>query len=1086
MYKNLSIKERLFSDKNIYLAIYSVESYISNKELLDPEDEICLIKFRDKFDWEYINEWIEKVKKRLNQVINKDEYLKSKVFFKPKKYDGKAVFRPLHSANLLDQITAVAMLNVLIYDFDDENKISMSNLSRLIPHNFYGNRVAYEPEHLYKPWQKQYKHYTSKANECYRKYHENLEYKWEVNLDLENFFPTINPICLINFIDQQIPVMYTESDRCLINKLLEKLIFIELEKMSVDDLRRYTGKSRIKDCKFAIGLPQGLPQSYFLANIFMINVEEIYKDVLPGEMLFYVDDSAIFTNEIHNIEDFAKKIKEINDKIKLRMEELYNPPNGVISRQLLSFIEENKDMYKIHIHEPGDKSTISNIADSKEGEIYIHCIGRETSKTAFEINTSYSDEESKILLNKTEAILNVLEKELKITDRKLLLGSIKQEEKKQNESYKKKLIRYKKFFKYRNKDLAFREDTNIYELKNELLNDFGFLDSTDLSQGLVEFFDKYNEDTLSASLSFVLKAMKDANEDFSEITDMIAKLNKKLFEYENHNTSYLYAAYRNYFIKDSLKQIDLIKFNMNPYLKLEEILWNDKRYVNKKTDKVRLEIVTDKLKQIDKNWTIKEYVGKYIYDVSILVTSNSDTLQRMVLNAVFSCLLMIEISDDVILQKINNRKITYFELRLLELLRNKYFSLNKFIALKSDFNKTDYHYSIDYSIMQVLGIYRTFVSSPEYIDNLILVHKYACDIWRNGSKHLYFYTLHNQEHAVDLIQNSIKLLRAIDYIDISKNDYYVLFIACYLHDISMVTLPNLDQIQSSGFESNKIYSDFVKEIESQIKNTKLAKKEVLKLLKDYYMRIDSFYEGLVRDGHAKDSAGEIRARSELGFIDAAVREIVAEVSEAHGYNVSEVYKIKSKANSRLWSLKYTKIILRLADLLDMSNYRVSKLILDHNLDNMGETSRFHWLSHLITRGYEIETEYELDKRKRKHFLEKKSIVENIILTINVDLPQMTGKKRGNCSCMNLSKVEGTVISLQCGEKCVSDKCNFLCKWFVKKNEYLFMELSALQEYLNNSPDNYFKSIIELKIKSNDKNLLTSKQFTLLKKYVDGN
>ena len=48
--------------------------------------------------------------------------------------------------------------------------------------------------------------------------------------------------------------------------------------------------------------------------------------------------------------------------------------------------------------------------------------------------------------------------------------------------------------------------------------------------------------------------------------------------------------------------------------------------------------------------------------------------------------------------------------------------------------------------------------------NLILVHKYTCDVWKNGSKHLYFYTLHNQEHAVDLIQNSLKIIRAIDYI----------------------------------------------------------------------------------------------------------------------------------------------------------------------------------------------------------------------------------------------------------------------------------------------------------------------------------
>lgn len=35
----LSIRKRLFSKQNIYLALYSVESYISNKELLNKGDK---------------------------------------------------------------------------------------------------------------------------------------------------------------------------------------------------------------------------------------------------------------------------------------------------------------------------------------------------------------------------------------------------------------------------------------------------------------------------------------------------------------------------------------------------------------------------------------------------------------------------------------------------------------------------------------------------------------------------------------------------------------------------------------------------------------------------------------------------------------------------------------------------------------------------------------------------------------------------------------------------------------------------------------------------------------------------------------
>lgn len=86
----------------------------------------------------------------------------------------------------------------------------------------------------------------------------------------------------------------------------------------------------------------------------------------------------------------------------------------------------------------------------------------------------------------------------------------------------------------------------------------------------------------------------------------------------------------------------------------------------------------------------------------------------------------------------------------------------------------------------------------------------------------------------------------------------------------MVTFPDLDSIQSGGFESNKIYSDFVKNIREELKKSNLAKRPVKRLLKEYYLKVDSFYEKLVRENHAKNSATEIRNRHELGFIDSAL------------------------------------------------------------------------------------------------------------------------------------------------------------------------------------------------------------------------
>ncbi len=1080
----LSIRKRLFCKQNIYLALYSVESYISNRELMDKEDKEALSRLKDKFDEQNIEKWIKNIEERLHQLIDEEYYLQTKIFFKPKKYDDeneKVIFRPFHSSTLLDQITAVTMLNILIYDFDADNKISMSNLSRLIPHNFYGNRIAYEPERLFKPWQEQYKQYTSKANDYYKSFHENGEYKWEVNLDLENFFPSINSICLYNYIIQQIPVKYTEDDKIILCKILEKLIFVEIEKIHKEDLEIYLGGKKRKSCKFAIGLPQGLPQSYFLANLLMVEIEKFYKNVLPGEMVFYVDDSAIFTNEIKNIEDFGQKIETINEKISKWMNDLYEQSNDFIPSELRSFVAENIDLYGIKIHPAGDKSTISNITDGKKGEVYIHCIGRETSKTAFDINTSFSDEESKILLNKTECILKAVNSELEQINLELNDEQLSEEDRKYKESYKKKLVRYKKFFKYRNKDLRYREKSDTQSLQEELSQDLKFLEDVNGRQeSLKDFFELYNEDTLGAAIDFALKAMKEMGEDYSALIEKIVKLNQLLFGKDNKYSSYLYFTYKEY-----IEQYNYEDPEVSKYTTLKKLVKQKTSYVRKKTDNIKTNLVKEELTKISNEYPLSGIIGQSFYSTVNLVTTNSCEMQRQCINALLSSLMQIEVSDDVILQKNNNRKITYLELRILIFLRNNNFSLEHFEKAKEDFVRDEYKCAIDYSIMQVLGIFRTFVSISAYIDNLILVHKYTCDIWKNGSKHLYFYTLHNQEHAVDLIQNSLKIIRAIDYIDISKNDYYVLFIACYLHDISMVTFPDLDSIQSGCFESNKIYSDFVKSIREETNNSNLAKRPVKKLLKEYYMRVDSFYEKLVRDSHARNSAAEIRNRHELSFIDSALREIVAEVSEAHGYNVNDVYKIKSTASSKLWSQKFTKIILRLADLLDMSNYRVSALVLNHNLDNMSKTSRFHWLSHLVTTGYEIETDYYIDKDKKVNFLENRSIVEKIILRVNVELPQLTHENSYGCKLMKLETIDKTTIKIKCGKECISNKCNFLCKWFAQKNYYLFLELASLQEYLESLPDNYFKSEIEVIVNSSDKNRLSSKQFTLLKKYVDG-
>lgn len=216
-----------------------------------------------------------------------------------------------------------------------------------------------------------------------------------------------------------------------------------------------------------------------------------------------------------------------------------------------------------------------------------------------------------------------------------------------------------------------------------------------------------------------------------------------------------------------------------------------------------------------------------------------------------------------------------------------------------------------------------------------------------------------------------------------------------------------------------------------------------------------------------------------------------------------IYSIKSNASSRLMSIKFDKILLRLADLLDMSSYRVSKPILYHNMEQMSEESAFHWISHLLTQGYKLRTKYEIGSSKSsgtdneesleniEGVLVPQTITEKLILEIPVDISQMSTIECENpCRKVQIGNISRQEITLICGEGCqnksnegLENRCNFLCRWFCVKNDYLIKELVALKEYLNRNKNNYFKCEIEIKIKCNNKTSIEARQFEILNHYI---
>lgn len=1118
-----SIMERLLSEENIFLAIYLVDSYIEGKEkrgLLSLEDQQVLLKRHDIFNVNYIkNEIIRKVYNRLKNIFDNDDYFEINVYFKPKKYkNNKAEFRPLHTASLIDQIAMVSMLLVLVYDIDSYGKLVLSDLSRLLPSEFFGNKIACNARELFKPWHDQYSEYSSKANELLNTYCETLEFKYEVSLDIENFFPSIDPKVLYSFIIAQFPLKLNDNDRKTLEVIVKKLLFFRLKELNEVEARWYLRSEKdeinIEKCKFAKGLPQGLPHSYFMANIFMLIVKNIYSKIFNGKMLFYVDDSVIFTNGIDNKLDnniFEECIIKINNEI--RKEETFYRNEFSVKNLPKGYIYEDND-FGVRVHsskEESSKSAFSelNFAKENSGDKYLRGLSRETSKIGFDINTAFSDEEIRMMKSRTKAVCDLLKKEL---------NRIEKEEhndtdnvnKEKFKVYKEKLLRYKKYFSYRDMILSYFLKGDTKKIIDDLIKDISVEGANERS--LENIFTNFKDDILFARFDFVFKNCEEEAINTDKLIKAIKKLNEKIYGV-NNNHSYISKIYlekcdREFRHNHSQEDSDQSKYSriqpVDCYESLKLKISQKCRAIIKQVQEIKYKKFDEYLKLFrEKNSRLYDcrqvfefFDIKDVYYYGLFIISNTDELERMFLNCLYSILFCYEVDDKFILAKKSREPIEYSEIRILSALRNKNFKIEEFMSDYEHFIDDQFRCTADYLLLQVLDVFRIFVSDSKLIDQLIQIHKYCCDTWKNGSKYLHFYTLHNQEHAVCLIRTAVKIVHGISYFQMKRLDYFILFAACYLHDISMVTLPEMSSFYNdNNVESDSIYSDFVNELDEKKSNKQLMKKHLC----DYYQKIDSYFEKVIRNAHAQKSAMEIRKHSELDFIDTPLREAIAQVSEAHGYDVDGIYYSKSSGGKTLINIKMIRILLRLSDLLDMSRYRISNIILNHNLENLSEESRFHWISHLITDGYDMYTFYEpMDNnygvnKTSSSYLRKGNIKERFEIVVNVLMSQTSkvNKEKG-CDFIKKSELKSEsrmpeiTITCQKNSRCKNykNKCNFLCKWFTKKNSYIFEEFATLSDYLNRQKDYFFASEVSIRIKAITNTEISENVFDYLRDYVN--
>ena len=1095
-----SLFDKIVSKQNIYNAIYCLESYVfekglldtntpvinSEKETLSSNDLELYFALADKYNHKLISKVIDICKHKLEEVLKDDEVLfDTVVYFKLKGLDedGKTLkFRPFHTARLTDMICMVSILTCLMFEDTDEGR-HLSDLSKLVPHNFYGNVPSTNVDYLFKRWQNQYQAYTENVIEHCRRYKNNHRFLTEVSLDIKNFFPSVSPQFLYDYILNKLSNTYTDdADKETLGRAVSKLLFFNVKKENIEHwVKHYYGLETINavdDGGFMnCGIPQGLPQSYFFGNLCMLEVKKLLlkEDIFRGDAYFYVDDSVIYIQAEIGQEEFRSKVEELNKRLERFCKGHQKSKRDIkrsVSKKYLDF--QAQLSYIIEFHKEG-KSTFCHIDDTESYLNGMDSLRRETS-LASSLYQNLDDIDDTISYRKLSVISNVIAKE--ITRLK-----VKSEQKDlcQKESSRLKMLkRFKKFHLYRMRMLRLKTAECSIE---DLLKEFEetFLKQEDLNQ----WFENNEEEIFQSEYRLLLQKLSIAEaENFSgEITEF----EKTVCANVTKDVDYLY------FRKDIEGSLLMKGVIIDTYASLKLWIKEDFRSTSGLLKKNQFNAFKRFLFKgfrdfVDKGFREEEYTR--------FIAKNSPEYQRKILNAFYSACIGVMCSDSFPFVKENSRTMNYTELRILTRLRNRHFcneEFYRFIDKLVDRDVTN-QMTIDMALLSVLGTFVNYVKNPEWIDGLILTHRITKGLWCNGSKFLNSYTLHNEEHAVTLINQSVHIVKTIDYLVIKNVDYYILFLACYLHDISMVLHPDMYILGSNKSDSLAFVSDIMLKMKEAVdkfynltgpdlKNSRM--KESGTFLVTLFNGVYEYFENRVRTKHPKDSATFIVSKSStlLGYLESTLLSFVAGVSESHGYEVNDVYGLKSKAKNDTVSLKYLMILIRLADLFDVANERVNYYLLRQNLEYMSEPSKFHWISHLVTDKLEFVADYTEDSDKT---LVGKPIIETLIVDLFLNVKCLTAMdNKQSCRFCQASLQDKNITIEIKGDKweCTNNSCTLLCWWMMKKNEWLIPELKALNDYLYAVNNSLIRTNIKLRINYADEMQLDPDLFDCVVDYL---
>ena len=1082
----MKLRDRLLSDDNIFKAIYALDSYVFERGLLSENDINLLCQLRDCYNADLMQHTINDCRKKLEDILdNKQELFEIEVFFKfkSKEDDGSVKYRPLHSTSLENLICMVALLRPLMFD-EQTDKIFLSGICKLIPHNFYGNLPSNKVETLFIPWKQQYKQYSERILQRYKTLSETKEYTQEVCLDLKDFFPSVSPYWIYQYVFDKLKNIWTASDdiNCL-KQVLCKLLFFKIKNKDMDVWESvYYPNIELKsqDIYYNRGIAQGLPQSYFFGNLAMVEIARLNAQTFTGDSYYYVDDSVIYTNGLNN-EVFTKKIQDLNNGFSRFFEvpgNTIDEINSLLDDSIVSFQKRLKPSYKVQLHLTG-KSFYSEIkeTDGTHGGI-LPLMAKEVS-IAGNLFDNMDEYDDRMSLSKINALLDIIDHYLK-------------EYKKHPDDVNKKsqlkmLKRYRRFFLFRKKFIMLKTENVDYNdsgnVEKATQNLIDVLNNSEQKKQLLYEFDQ------EVFMTEALLLLNNCSQEMADkLIQSVLHLEKELASNSQRSHLYFYTSLI------ASQWIQKYRKQNNEYDSLGCIMRH-----------APAQMVSDsqKLEALFHLFTCDDTINA-IYKIPVYakkVCNCSEEFKRKILNTYLSEMFNVELSDTFNIFKRNSfHTLCYLELRVLAFVRNKTFQMKDFKSFMLSLCQKEQllgYTGIDANLISILGLFVHKVRNPRHIDSLICTHQLVSGLWMNGSKFMHQYTLHNQDHAITLIRLSLKLIKHIDYLGLKQNDFFILFLSCYLHDVSMVINPQLKMFNKTPSESDAILIECILELQRIAVSERNRDLSAWKnMLLNIFGRVYDYFEESKRKVHAEESANFIvsHANNFFSYIEPAILQLVANIGESHGYDTIEVYGRKSDAKDKLFNVKCMMILIRLADVMDITSERVNYYLLKENFQHFSPISKFHWVSHHITDSVGILSQYTSCIEKNNVRIQE---TISIVMELNTNNLMPFNEKKFDCKGCDLTieqdKSAGTkIMKYSIAPKNVSctysqskeKRCPLLCVWIRKKHDYLFNELNELNRYINwvNMP--LFKTNIEFVAKLAEKDKLDLEFFDAVLEYLD--